>query len=108
MSIRGIMNIGDPGDTGRIETGAIRFGDDWPGLFIRGDNCMGLFDNLNAAFRVAHENPVAALDIIQKILDEYMKIMEDDVFTFETPGQRVGRIFDNSSLIKELYYDQYK
>ena len=26
----------------RIETGAIRFGDDWPGLFIRGDNAVYL------------------------------------------------------------------
>jgi hypothetical protein len=23
-----------------VETGAIRFGDDWPGLFIRGDDCF--------------------------------------------------------------------
>lgn len=27
--------------TGRVETGAVQFGEDWPGLFIRGDNCMG-------------------------------------------------------------------
>jgi hypothetical protein len=25
---------------GRVETGATRFGDDWPGVFIRGDNAM--------------------------------------------------------------------
>jgi hypothetical protein len=24
----------------RVETGALRFGDDWPGLFIRGDDCL--------------------------------------------------------------------
>lgn len=24
----------------RVETGAVQFGDDWPGLFIRGDNCF--------------------------------------------------------------------
>jgi hypothetical protein len=24
----------------RIETGPIQFGDDWPGVFIRGDNAM--------------------------------------------------------------------
>lgn len=23
---------------GRIETGVVQFGDDWPGIFIRGDN----------------------------------------------------------------------
>jgi hypothetical protein len=26
----------------RVETGAVQFGDDWPGLFIRGDDCMVL------------------------------------------------------------------
>lgn len=25
-------------DAGRAETGVIQFGDDWPGIFIRGDN----------------------------------------------------------------------
>jgi len=24
----------------RVETGAVRFGDDWPGYFMRGDNAM--------------------------------------------------------------------
>ena len=27
---------------GRVETGAVKFGDDWPGLFIRGDNAINL------------------------------------------------------------------
>ncbi|GEM_PF-4011619 len=27
---------------GRVETGAVQFGDDWNGLFIRGDNAIGL------------------------------------------------------------------
>jgi hypothetical protein len=26
---------------GRVETGPVQFGDDWPGLFIRGDNAFG-------------------------------------------------------------------
>jgi len=30
----------------RVETGAIRFGKDWPGYFIRGDNCASLTHNL--------------------------------------------------------------
>jgi hypothetical protein len=29
----------------RVETGAIQFGEDWPGLFVRGDNsAMVLFE----------------------------------------------------------------
>ncbi len=27
-----------PGVPERVETGAVQFGDDWPGVFIRGDN----------------------------------------------------------------------
>jgi hypothetical protein len=33
----------------RVETGPLQFGDDWPGLFIRGDEALGLADTLNAA-----------------------------------------------------------
>jgi hypothetical protein len=28
----------------RIETGAYQFGDDWTGLFIRGDDCIWLYE----------------------------------------------------------------
>jgi hypothetical protein len=31
----------EPGD-GRVETGALQFGEDWPGLFLRGDDCLHL------------------------------------------------------------------
>ncbi len=30
----------------RPETGPMQFPDDWPGLFIRGDNAMGMWINL--------------------------------------------------------------
>ena len=26
----------------RVETGGIKFGEDWPGLFVRGDEAMGI------------------------------------------------------------------
>jgi len=26
---------------GRVETGPVQFGDDWPGVFLRGDNAVG-------------------------------------------------------------------
>jgi hypothetical protein len=31
-----------PAVDSRVETGAIQFGDDWPGLFLRGDECIQL------------------------------------------------------------------
>lgn len=33
---------GEPGVHERVETGPVQFGDDWTGLFIRGDNAMAL------------------------------------------------------------------
>ena len=33
--IDAVMHIGD-----RIESGPVQFNDDWPGVFIRGDNAM--------------------------------------------------------------------
>jgi hypothetical protein len=30
-----------PAAVPRVETGPVRFGDDWPGVFIRGDNAFG-------------------------------------------------------------------
>ncbi len=33
----------------RVETGAIRFGDDWPGIFIRGDEALALANKLQMA-----------------------------------------------------------
>lgn len=33
-------------DQGRVETGAVQFGDDWPGLFIRGDNALRLQESI--------------------------------------------------------------
>jgi len=33
----------------RVETGPVRFGEDWPGLFIRGDECLDLKETLQCA-----------------------------------------------------------
>lgn len=37
MSIRKLPAVKE-----RVETGVVQFGDDWPGIFIRGDNIFGL------------------------------------------------------------------
>jgi hypothetical protein len=34
-----IRNIPQP-EGGRVETGVVQFGDDWPGIFLRGDNAL--------------------------------------------------------------------
>lgn len=36
----------------RVESGAVQFNDDWPGLFIRGDRCIDLYNRLEYAKNV--------------------------------------------------------
>lgn len=55
----------------RIESGAIQFKDDWPGLFLRGDYCMGLDCDLSYLIKKYKENPVInALVELKELLDE--------------------------------------
>jgi hypothetical protein len=35
MAVRQLPDSGE-----RVETGAVQFGDDWPGVFIRGDHAL--------------------------------------------------------------------
>ena len=35
-------------EEGRVESGVTQFGDDWPGIFLRGDNAFGYFIQLEA------------------------------------------------------------
>jgi hypothetical protein len=37
---------------GRVGTGAVQFGEDWPGLFIRGSDARALMDAIRAALDV--------------------------------------------------------
>jgi hypothetical protein len=38
-----VRHLPTPNDgQGRVETGAVKFGEDWAGLFIRGDNAINL------------------------------------------------------------------
>jgi hypothetical protein len=37
-----IQKVDRPSEATRVETGAVQFGDDWPGLFVRGDQAIHL------------------------------------------------------------------
>lgn len=39
-------------EDGRVETGPVQFGDDWPGIFIRGDNAFGYAMALQEAMEI--------------------------------------------------------
>ena len=36
-------------DTDRVETGTVQFNEDWPGLFIRGDECHNFLRSVRQA-----------------------------------------------------------
>jgi len=40
MIMTDIQRLPQPADLDRVETGPVQFGDDWPGVFIRGDNAL--------------------------------------------------------------------
>jgi hypothetical protein len=41
-----VQRIPFPGSSGERPSGPMQFDDDWPGLFIRGDDCIRLVDDL--------------------------------------------------------------
>lgn len=42
----------------RVETGVIQFGDDWPGVFIRGDNAFYYAMNIRQALQDSKLDPL--------------------------------------------------
>ena len=45
-----------PHDGKRIETGPTQIGDDWPGVFIRGDDAFGMLMSLDSPIQFQKEN----------------------------------------------------
>ena len=52
MAGKTISKLSDPGF--RVETGPVQFGQDWPGLFIRGDEAAALSLNLGIILKSLH------------------------------------------------------
>lgn len=77
----------------RIETGAVRFGDDWPGLFIRGDNAAGLLSAIQAALTAGHLVSESGqwMMLWAWILDLKRMISED---VFQQPASQPGADHD--------------
>lgn len=64
-------------DPGRVSTGAVQFNDDWPGLFIRGDEAFALMLELKQILQTLGENDESGYSayVIKKIID----VIEQDV-----------------------------
>lgn len=77
-----IVQIPMPGGSARVRTGAIQFRDDWPGLFVRGDDAIVLAVDLSHILQVLRERGLEAdhrvLCGIPRI-EKLMTIIEQDV-----------------------------
>lgn len=47
-----------PAQSERVETGPVQFGDDWPGVFIRGDNAFAFCNALDALLHASQADPI--------------------------------------------------
>ncbi len=63
----------------RVETGIIQFGDDWRGLFIRGDNCLGYALDLEEILKEENTDPIIKIRL-QSLL-ELLKSTDERVKT---------------------------
>ena len=71
-----------PGPTdglGRVETGPVQIGEDWPGLFIRGDTAFGLAMSLKAVLAYLEEHPEAGRHVFFALKD--LKSLYKDILT---------------------------
>lgn len=77
-----IAELGKQMNEERIETGVVQFGDDWPGVFIRGDNAIHFRQELLAALSLANSPEVKMfLDGLIELLGccNQEKIAEGDI-----------------------------
>jgi hypothetical protein len=59
-----------PHMTERVETGAVQFGSqDWPGVFIRGDNAFNYAMHLRALLDASDDTNVIGKMVVQGLLD---------------------------------------
>lgn len=58
-----------PGVAERVETGPLQFGDDWPGVFIRGDNALAFSVGLAGLERHMPEHMWVERALLKGLLD---------------------------------------
>jgi hypothetical protein len=79
MATHGLQKLPAPIDPRRVETGAVQFGDDWPGLFVRGDTAIVLMNRIrHLSERIGDSSdPVVSLALIQ--LNHFADIIDREV-----------------------------
>lgn len=68
-----------PAQEERVETGVVRFGDDWPGYFMRGDNAMGFAITLKQYLDIQEKRMSAPSEqfLFQALRNFSNEILED-------------------------------
>jgi hypothetical protein len=66
MALRAI-DFSNDGDVPRVETGAVQFGTDWPGLFVRGDQAFHL------AWCIGELEP-----LMKSVLEQHPELLQGD------------------------------
>jgi hypothetical protein len=77
---KGITRIPFPDGSNRIETGAIQFRDDWPGLFVRGDTAIPVGVAIRDLQRRLGVHSDPAIRDALHLLDEIATIVEEGVW----------------------------
>jgi hypothetical protein len=74
-----ITQIPVPGGSGRVPSGALQFRDDWPGLFLRGDDAIALmFSIRHLAQRLDGNTDVVVASTLSRFI-RIADIIERDV-----------------------------
>lgn len=79
MGDRHITRIPIPGNSGQTPTGAMQFQDDWPGLFIRGDDAIMLLGAIEQLKERLAEHPDVVIASALNRLTRYADIISRDV-----------------------------
>jgi len=79
-----------PAQAERVETGPVQFGDDWPGVFIRGDNAAMHAMNLEAVCRgEGGALALIALDGLRRLLAGAVVGPARELFKVDAPLDRL-------------------
>jgi len=70
----------------RVETGVVRFGDDWPGVFIRGDNAFGFAMSLKV-IRARMVVDEAYGDILLHSVDQMIELLDKSNLKLGIPDE---------------------
>jgi len=76
---QGVQVAPHPPDLDRVNTGAVRFGNDWAGLFIRGDEAHHLMLRIRQLVSILGDHPDAEASNVLSLLTYYADMIDEQV-----------------------------